>query len=794
MTYRFSRLSIRTQLFMLVLIALAPAFTAFVKGLVDERQAARVAAQGQLKVQAELMATRLGAHFADNEAVLGTLAQRPQIRRLDGRQCDPILKEYVALHPEFTNIVARDLAGANTCSVFASAMPQAQALAYPWFAQALQSDVARVSDAIIGPQSRRWVAVSSHPIRDDAGQKTGLLLLPTDLLQLNRKLLGSTPPEIIFTVTDGARKIVLRSVEAEKWIGQPPPAISSATQGQVEGFAAGPGLDGVRRLFAFTQVPKVGWRVVAGVREDVAYAASDAAFRRGALVRLGILLLALALAWWMGRAMVRPIESLARTVTRLVAGETSARAPLVHGPAEIEAMTQGFNQMLQVGEERHRALLDALATLQAGEERYRSLLDTAMDGFWLADSQGRLLEVNDTYCRMSGYAAQELLGMQITDLEALETASETAAHIRKLMAQGVDRFETRHRRKDGSILEVEVSAQYRRVDGGRFVVFLQDITERKQALAELQASEERFRSLTRLSSDWYWEQDAEFRFVRMDGELEMNTGIAAADHIGRTRWDMPALNMSASDWEAHQSVLRAHLPFHDLEMRRPDRAGRVHWVSVSGAPIFDAQGRFTGYRGVGADISERKQAQAALHESEERYRTLVEWSPESIVVDRGGVLVFVNPAAVRMFGGTSAADLIGKATFDLIHPDSHQLAAASRQSITDRGIGTPVIEPRLLKLDGTVIDAETQAAPIVFDGAPAIQVAMRDVTARKQAQAALQSSLLEKVALLKEVHHRVKNNLQVITSLLRLEAGRSAVPGTRAVLADMQGRIRSMSL
>ena len=130
------------------------------------------------------------------------------------------------------------------------------------------------------------------------------------------------------------------------------------------------------------------------------------------------------------------------------------------------------------------------AMLRQSGEWHRTILQTAMDGFWMADLQGRLLEVNDTYCRMSGYGAQELLSMCISDLEAVETTADTAGHIRKVMTQGEDRFESRHRRKDGSIFDVEVSVQYQPTGGGRLVGFLRDITERRRADEILRQREE----------------------------------------------------------------------------------------------------------------------------------------------------------------------------------------------------------------------------------------------------------------------------------------------------------------
>lgn len=118
-----------------------------------------------------------------------------------------------------------------------------------------------------------------------------------------------------------------------------------------------------------------------------------------------------------------------------------------------------------------------------------TILRTAMDGFWLADMDGGLLEVNEAYCRMSGYDEAELLGKRINDLEASESKDGVAAHIRKIRERGEDRFETRHRRKDGSIFEVEVTAQYQQADGGRMITFLRDITAQKQAREALRQNE-----------------------------------------------------------------------------------------------------------------------------------------------------------------------------------------------------------------------------------------------------------------------------------------------------------------
>src|SRR5262249_57617702 len=116
----------------------------------------------------------------------------------------------------------------------------------------------------------------------------------------------------------------------------------------------------------------------------------------------------------------------------------------------------------------------------------------------------------------------------------------------------------------------------------------------------------RFRSLAELSSDWYWEQDGEFRFVDLTNETELRQRIGASAQVGKRRWEVAAPNMTDADWATHLAVLEAHEPFHDFELCRIGADGARIWVSISGEPIFGLAGEFKGYRGVGRAITARK--------------------------------------------------------------------------------------------------------------------------------------------------------------------------------------------
>lgn len=122
-----------------------------------------------------------------------------------------------------------------------------------------------------------------------------------------------------------------------------------------------------------------------------------------------------------------------------------------------------------------------IETLNERETLYRSVIEFSVDGFWIADSNGKIMEINESYCRMSGYKRNEILNMHISDLEASENTEDIATHIRQVMRKGSDIFETRHRKKDGTIMHVEVNACFHPVSGGLFFVFIRDLYKRKRS-------------------------------------------------------------------------------------------------------------------------------------------------------------------------------------------------------------------------------------------------------------------------------------------------------------------------
>jgi len=185
----------------------------------------------------------------------------------------------------------------------------------------------------------------------------------------------------------------------------------------------------------------------------------------------------------------------------------------------------------------------------------------------------------------------------------------------------------------------------------------------------MRESEVRFRSLTEMSSDFYWESDAEHRLTQRASADKKSSTVSVLQQdaqIGERRWDIPYLSPDEAGWKAHRAVLDAHRPFRDFELSRGGADGTERHISISGDPLFDASGAFKGYRGVGTDITARKQAEQALRDSAEKLRLFADNVPAMAVSwDENLRCRFANKVFTGFYG-LVAEDIIGKHVWEIL--------------------------------------------------------------------------------------------------------------------------------
>jgi diguanylate cyclase (GGDEF)-like protein/PAS domain S-box-containing protein len=257
-----------------------------------------------------------------------------------------------------------------------------------------------------------------------------------------------------------------------------------------------------------------------------------------------------------------------------------------------------------------------LRSLRESETQYRTLVELSSDTHWEQDQQYRFVSFSSKDPDGRG-PQMAMLGKRRWDRAHLNmTPADWEAHRALLEARlPFHDLELAWLNEAGEEVWISTSGQPLFADDGTFKGYRgvgHDISAAKRAERALQESEERFRRLTALSSDWYWEQDSEFRLTFMSTTLQEKTGLPAHPYLGRHRWEQPALNLSDEDWARHRAQLERHEPFRDFEMQRPLPDGGSRWLSVSGEPLFDKSGRFCGYRGIGRDITERKREERLL--------------------------------------------------------------------------------------------------------------------------------------------------------------------------------------
>ena len=351
----------------------------------------------------------------------------------------------------------------------------------------------------------------------------------------------------------------------------------------------------------------------------------------------------------------------------------------VHSVAEYDAARNSVLGTMQDITERKRAE----EAVRASQRYLQTVLQTTVDGFWVLDAQGRLTDVNDAYCAMSGYLRDELIGLPISTLDADERPSETAARIERIVANGWELFEARHRRKDGSVWPVEVSSTWMDQDGGRFVCFGRNLTERREREARIT-----------LLGQMLDAAPASITIHNAAGRFLFANRATASLHGYDDAADFRSVNLHDLDVPESQSLI-------DERVRRIQEDGEArfevaHYRKDGTTVPLEVLAKVIEWDGqpailsIATDITERRRAEDSLRHFRELLQYIIEHDNAAVAVhDRDLRYVYVSQRYLDTYK-VKDRNVIGKHHYEVFPDlpqkwrDVHQRALAGEVSRADR--------------------------------------------------------------------------------------------------------------
>lgn len=267
--------------------------------------------------------------------------------------------------------------------------------------------------------------------------------------------------------------------------------------------------------------------------------------------------------------------------------------------------------------------------LRQSEGRFRALTDLLADWYWEQDENLRFTFVTGKHHDRAGFDKIDVIGKTRFELpNTFESEEARLKHQQDLDVQRPFRDVVLKRvRDDGEMRWAAISGEPTFDENGRFTGYRgtgRDISAQKITEAARSESESRFMDLISLSSDWYWEQDAELRFSFLSAAVQDKTGVSADSRLGKLRWELSGLQFDEAALAEHKAQIAARKPFRNFVYKRIAAGGGEIWVSITGKPIFDKFGEFVGYRGIGRDITQETIADRRLQRLRDYYAVLSE--------------------------------------------------------------------------------------------------------------------------------------------------------------------------
>jgi PAS domain S-box-containing protein len=384
--------------------------------------------------------------------------------------------------------------------------------------------------------------------------------------------------------------------------------------------------------------------------------------------------------------------------------------------------------------------------LQEIEERFRLAFENANIGMCLVDLQGRLTKVNHQMCEIFGYSQEELEGMTVNDIAHPEDLNISTTFIQRATSGKIEytHFEKRYLHKDGHIVWGAVSSSLVRDPQGvpqYFISHVQDITERKRAEEALRQSEEKYRTILENIEDGYFETDIAGNFTFFNNSVCRMLGYSKDEMVGMNNRQYTDKGNAKKLYQAFNKVYRTGEPTKGFDWEIIRKDGTKRYIETSVSLIKNISGQPIGFRGIVRDITERKQAEEGLKDSEERYRKLFENAIDGIVLAdlERGIIIDCN----KVIGGLverEKTELIGQSQ-QILHPPEDSIGEVSRTFVQHRfDKEGQVLETQVITKTGERKRVEIKANILELKGRKVLQGIFRDITERKQAEKKLRES------------------------------------------------------
>jgi PAS domain S-box-containing protein len=434
--------------------------------------------------------------------------------------------------------------------------------------------------------------------------------------------------------------------------------------------------------------------------------------------------------------------------------------------------------------------------LREREQRYRHLTENSYDLICELDRDGIFRFVNSSYVQVLGFTPEDLIGLSAMSLIHLEDREKSQRALFRAFEEGSARSEPfRFRDATGNYRWFEaVGRSFLTEEGAsRIVINSREITEAQDAMELLSATVQSYRELINTIDDAIYILDEQGVFSDVnDGALKMY-GHPREIFIGKT----PAF-LSAPGRNDLEAAGRAIMAAYHGEPQRLDWWGLRANGEIFPKDVRMNRGTYLGRDvviAVGRDMSDRKKVEEKLAESNRQYQTLVEGMNEGLLqVDNDDVIIYANRQFCDLTGYTRE-ELVGKIGFDLLFRREDGEIIRHKNSVRKRGLSDAYQLP-LQRKDGNVLWVRISGSP-VYDAAGNVIGSIgihTDMTQQKKSDEELQRAVRDREVLMKELQHRVKNNLVIISSLLGFEVPRLRDEYSRQILLDAQARIRSMSI